>query len=75
MNELNHKLYMRRAIELAVKVPTVPFGAVIVDRESGNILSEGWNKTAVNPTWHGEIDAINHMVQTGYDFQGNSLVL
>jgi hypothetical protein len=48
-----------RAIELAGKVPDAPFGAMIVDRDNGKILSEGWNKTSVNPTCYGEIDAIN----------------
>jgi len=55
MNE--HEKHMRRAIELTAKVPEFPFGAVIVDRDTGTILSEGWNKTSYNPTWHGEIDA------------------
>ncbi len=39
MNE--HKLYMHRAIELAANVPDFPFGALIVDRDSGKILAEG----------------------------------
>ena len=75
MNELDHELYMRRAIELAGKVPAVPFGAVIVDRETGIILAEGWNKTSVNPTWHGEIDAINTLASSDVCFKGKSLVL
>jgi tRNA(Arg) A34 adenosine deaminase TadA len=64
MNELDHERYMRRAIALAGKVPDLPFGALIVDRDSGTILSEGWNKTSVNPTWHGEIDAINTLASS-----------
>lgn len=75
MNELDHELYMRRAIELAGKVPDLPFGAVIVHRETGGILTEGWNKTSVNPTWHGEIDAINTLVSSGVIVKGKSLVL
>lgn len=66
---------MRRAIELAGKVPSVPFGAVIVDRETGIILAEGWNKTSVNPTWHDEIDAINTLVSSDVCFKEKSLVL
>ena len=65
MNELDHERYMRRAIELAGKAPDLPFGAVIVDRDTGTTLAEGWNKTPVNPTWHGEIDAINTLVSSG----------
>lgn len=75
MNELDHERYMSRAIELAGKVPDLPFGAVIVDRATGNILSEGWNKTSVNPTWHGEIDAINTLASSDVSIKGKSLIL
>ncbi len=62
MKELDHELYMRRAIELAGNVPEHPFGTVIVDRDTGKIVAEGWNKSRLNPTWHGEIDAINQLI-------------
>jgi len=75
MNDSDHERYMRRAIELAGNVPVLPFGAVIVDRATGTILAEGWNKTAVNPTWHGEIDAINTLASSAVEFEGKSLVL
>ena len=75
MNDLDHERYMRRAIESAGNVPDLPFGAVIVDRATGTILAEGWNKTAVNPTWHGEIDAINTLASSAVGFEGKSLVL
>ncbi|MCY2977314.1 MAG: hypothetical protein NTU79_01445 [Planctomycetota bacterium] len=47
----DHKIYMQRAIELAANVPDFPFCALIVDRDSGKILAEGWNKSAINPTF------------------------
>lgn len=75
MNELDHDRYMRRAIELAGKVPELPFGGVIVDQDTGSILSEGWNKTSVNPTWHGEIDAINTLVSSCVIVKGKNLAL
>ena len=71
----DHEFYMRRAIALAANVPDLPFGALIVNSDSGIILSEGWNKTAINPTWHGEIDAINRLVSSGIDVEGKNLVL
>lgn len=71
----DHELYMRRAIELAANVPDLPFGALIVDVATGTILSEGWNKTPVNPMWHGEIDAINGLASSGVGVEGKSLVL
>jgi tRNA(adenine34) deaminase len=61
MSDLNHEHYMRRAIELAANMPDQPFAAVIVDRSSGQIVAEGWNKSSINPTWYGEIDAINRL--------------
>ena len=71
----DHEFFMRRAIELAAKVPDLPFGAVIVDGDSGTILSEGWNKTPLNPTWHGEIDAINGLAASGVGVEGKRLLL
>jgi tRNA(Arg) A34 adenosine deaminase TadA len=57
-----HEPYMRRAIELARKVPELPFGSVIVrDHE---VIAEGWNRSVENPIWHGEIDAINQCAHT-----------
>ena len=42
---LPHEHYMRRAIELGKQNPRLPFGALIVDRVTGEILAEGWNRT------------------------------
>jgi tRNA(adenine34) deaminase len=71
----DHESYMRRAIELAANVPDYPFGALIVDRGSGKILAEGWNKSSINPTFHGEIDAINQLVLSQPRIDGKELVL
>ncbi len=75
MSDLVHERFMCRAIELAANVPNFPFGAVIVDRTTGAIIAEGWNKTSTNPTWHGEIDAINRLAQRGAQIAGRQLVL
>ena len=75
MRELDHERYMRRAIELAGNVPDVPFGAVIVNRNTGKMLAEGWNKSCLNPTWHGEIDAINQLVLDNPEIDAKNLVL
>ncbi len=71
----DHQHYMRRALELAKTVPARPFGTVIVDQEAGEIVAEGWNQSSLNPTWHAEIDAINHLVQQPRDWNGQQLVL
>jgi len=76
MHRMNdHEHYMRRAIELAANVPEFPFGALIVHRDSGKILAEGWNKSSANPTFHGEIDAINQLVLNNPEISRDQLVL
>jgi tRNA(Arg) A34 adenosine deaminase TadA len=75
MTELNHRRFMRRAIELASNVPDLPFGALIVVRTSGQVVAEGWNKTSINPIWHGEIDALNRLASSTADHDGGQLVL
>ncbi|HET6974952.1 MAG TPA: nucleoside deaminase [Pyrinomonadaceae bacterium] len=50
--------HMRRAIRLAGNNPKYPFAAVLVDQK-GVVMAEGWNRSILNPTWHGEMDAIN----------------
>ena len=54
-----HEQYMRRGIELALRNREAPFGALLVDRQTWQIVAEGRNGGRENPTWHGEIDAIN----------------
>jgi tRNA(adenine34) deaminase len=62
---LDHDRYMRLAIEQARNVPQLPFGAVIVDTRSGEVLAEGFNRSADSPTFHGEIDVINRLAAKG----------
>lgn len=61
---MNHEHYMYRAIELALQVPEFPFGAVIVRRETGEIVAEGFNQSAINPTFHGEMVALNRCAES-----------
>lgn len=56
--EADDENYMRRAIRLAGNNPKYPFAAVLVDQEK-RVVGEGWNRSVDNPTWHGEMDAIN----------------
>ena len=72
---MEHANYMARAIELASHVPEFPFGALIVDGQTGDVLAEGWNKSALNPTWHGEMDAIHQLVRNVPEFKRKRLVL
>ena len=51
----------RAAIDAARQVPELPFGAVLVDSRSGEIVARGHNRSGENPTFHGEIDVINRL--------------
>lgn len=57
--ESDDERHMRTAIRLAGNVPKFPFGALLVDQQKGVVVAEGWNRSINNPTWHGEMDAIN----------------
>jgi hypothetical protein len=41
----------------------------------GQIVAEGWNKSSANPTWHGEIDAINRLAESPVKLESSQLVL
>ena len=56
----SHESYMEMCVRVAKKNPKAPFGALIVDQTSGEILAEGLNSSISNPTLHGEIDALNN---------------
>lgn len=56
---MNHEHFMRLAIKLAERQPRRPFGTVIVRREDGVCVGEGFNRSELNPILHGEIVAIN----------------
>jgi tRNA(adenine34) deaminase len=63
MGYMRHEDLMRRAIELASQAPGLPFAAVIVCRATGEIIAEGVNQSALNPTFHGEMVAINQCAE------------
>ncbi len=54
-----HDTFMRLAIAAGRRSPDAPFGAILVDAATGQVVAEGVNRWRENPTWHGEIDAIN----------------
>lgn len=63
----HHERFMWLAIAQAGKNPKWPFGAVIVDTRSGEVLGSGVNTGADNPMLHGEVVAMNDYVRR----QGN----
>ncbi len=49
---------MRRAIAVARRNPTYPFGAVITRIADGQVMAEGVNASGRNPMLHGEVAAM-----------------
>lgn len=64
-SSLNHHAHMQKAIEMAQANPKAPFGSVLVDRRTGQIVASGVNQSSANPTLHGEIAAINDYAAKG----------
>lgn len=58
---MSHEDFMRRAIEVARGNPAAPFGTVIADRGTGEIVAEGLNEAGSNPIWHGEMTALRNL--------------
>jgi tRNA(adenine34) deaminase len=58
-----HERFMRLAIAKARENPAYPFGAVIVRATDLTVMASGVNTTRRNPTFHGEMDAINDYVR------------
>jgi tRNA(Arg) A34 adenosine deaminase TadA len=52
-----HETHMAAAIDAAANADA-PFGAVIVERDSGRTLCIGGNRGSEHPIYHGEIDAM-----------------
>jgi tRNA(Arg) A34 adenosine deaminase TadA len=72
--EADDENYMRRAIRLAGNNPKYPFAAVLVDQEK-RVVGEGWNRSVDNPTWHGEMDAINKCASSHPKIEWTTLTL
>ena len=73
--EPDDEQYMRKAIRLAGNNPKHPFGALVVDPKRGVVVAEGWNRSVLNPTWHGEMDAINKCASTNAKIDWTKLTL
>jgi tRNA(Arg) A34 adenosine deaminase TadA len=55
-----HESNMRLAIDEARRNPLWPFGAIIVNAADGEVVARGVNEAGLNPTFHGEIVALNN---------------
>jgi tRNA(adenine34) deaminase len=72
---LDDEAYMRRAIELTAHCPPLPFAAVVVDRRTGEVLAEGWNRAEENPLLHAEVVALTAVAALRPRPDGRELVL
>lgn len=58
-----HERFMRLAIAEGRRNPTYPFGAVIVEPETGEVMAHGVNDSARSPILHGEIACMEDYVR------------
>ncbi len=72
---MDHEHYMRRAVEIARGNPDAPFGCVIADGETGEILAEGLNDAEKSPILHGETAAVMNLFGGRPDVDPSNLVL
>jgi tRNA(Arg) A34 adenosine deaminase TadA len=72
---LDHATLMQRAIAQAKDMPLLPFGAVLVRGATGEVLAESHNRSALSPTFHGEIDVINRLAADQPRIDWSSLAL
>ncbi len=61
---MNHDHFMTKAIEVAQQNPKAPFGTILVDRRTDEIVAEGCNQAKLNPTFHGEMVALNNFARS-----------
>ena len=72
---LSNEDFMQRAIQIARREPSAPFAAILVDGRTRRVVAEGLNRWRENPTWHGEIDAINRCADENSDVNWSRLRL
>src|SRR4051794_40735703 len=57
-----HEKYMRLAIAQAHRNPGRPFGSVLVDERTGEVVGEGVVNMGANPMYHSEVVAMNDYI-------------
>jgi tRNA(Arg) A34 adenosine deaminase TadA len=57
-----HEKFMRLAIAQANRNPGRPFGSVLVDDRSGEVVGEGVVNLAASPMFHSEVTAMNDYI-------------
>jgi tRNA(Arg) A34 adenosine deaminase TadA len=57
-----HERYMQLAIAQAKRNPGRPFGSVLIDDRTGEVVGEGVVNMGANPMYHSEVVAMNDYV-------------
>ena len=57
-----YEKYMRLAIAQADRNPARPFGSIIVDERTGDVVGQGVVNMAANPMFHSEVVAMNDYI-------------
>ena len=70
-----HERHMRRTVEIARGNPEAPFGFVIADGETGEVVAEVLNDAEKSPILHGETAAIINLFEERPDANPSRLVL
>jgi len=74
-NDLDHEHFMRLAIERGKETPRLPFGAVIVNMKTKEVIAGGSMRVNKKPIWHGEMVAINGCPDTDTGFNWKEVCL
>lgn len=72
---MDHEKHMRLAVEAAKNNPDSPFGAVIVDARSSEVLVTAFNEGHKNPVRHGETAAIYDLAEKSPEVEWDALTL
>jgi tRNA(adenine34) deaminase len=72
---VDHERYMRRAVEIARGNPDAPFGCVIVNGDTGEVVAEGVNDAQRNPVSHDETAAIINLAEARPDADRTRMTL
>jgi tRNA(adenine34) deaminase len=67
--------WMAGALAAARRMPSLPFGAVIVDEAAQRVLATGWNQGGSDPTAHGEVDVIRRLSSQAHAGDWSALTL
>jgi tRNA(Arg) A34 adenosine deaminase TadA len=73
--DLDHEYFMRLAITQGKKVPKCPFGSVIVNIKTKQVVAEGWVRADKSPIWHGEMTAIYNCPDADKGFNWSDVCL